>query len=119
MIRKFHPDLRALSQGKDAITVQIGDEAQMKELWDASNPDMPHEMRSNDRWKYPVESWFGHIRREGKKSRLVSVVGNAVRTGKDGQPYAYFGGAKEDVQKQHMINRKKLVKQGIVEGAIQ
>ena len=94
MIRKFHPDLRALSQGKDAITVQIGDEAQMKELWDASNPDMPHEMRSNDRWKYPVESWFGHIRREGKKSRLVSVVGNAVRTGKDGQPYAYFGGAK-------------------------
>ena len=37
----------------------------------------------------------------------------------EGHAVAYFGGAKEDVQKQHMINRKKLVKQGIVEGAIQ
>ena len=49
MIRKFHPDLRELSQGKDENTVQIGDEERMKELWDASNPDMPHEMRSNDK----------------------------------------------------------------------
>jgi hypothetical protein len=32
---------------------------------------------------------------------------------------AYFGGAKEDIQKQHMTNRKKLVEQGIVEGVIE
>ena len=37
----------------------------------------------------------------------------------EGHAVSYFGGSKEDVQKQHMINRKKLVKQGIVEGAIQ
>ena len=37
----------------------------------------------------------------------------------EGHAVAYFGGAKEDVQKQHMTNRKKLVKQGIVEGAIE
>lgn len=94
MIRKFHPDLRELSQGKDENTVQIGDEAQMKELWDASNPDVPHEMRSNNEWVYPVENWFGTILREGKKSRLVSVIGYSVRSGKEGQPFAYFGGAK-------------------------
>lgn len=94
MIRKFHPDLRELSQGKDKNTVQIGDEEQMKELWDASNPDVPHEMRSNNKWSYPVENWFGTILREGKKSRLVSVIGHSVRTGKEGQSYAMFGGAK-------------------------
>ncbi len=94
MIRKFHPDLRELSQGKDENIVQIGDEAQMKELWDASNPDVPHEMRSNNEWVYPVENWFGTILREGKKSRLVSVIGHSVRTGKEGQSYAMFGGAK-------------------------
>ena len=94
MISKFHPDLRELSQGKDENTVQIGDEERMKELWDASNPDVPHEMRSNNEWSYPVENWFGTILREGEKSRLVSVVGNAVRSGKEGQPFAYFGGAK-------------------------
>ena len=94
VVRKFHPRLRELSQGKDENAVQIGSEEQMKELWDASNPDVPHEMRSNDEWKYPVENWFGMVVREGEKSRLVTVVGNAVRTGNEGQPYAYFGGAK-------------------------
>ena len=76
------------------MDVQIGSEEDMKELWDASNPDMQHEMRSNDKWKYPVENWFGAIVREGDKSRLVSVIGHAVREGKEGKPYAYFGGAK-------------------------
>ena len=37
----------------------------------------------------------------------------------EGHAVTYFGGAKEDIQKQHMTNRKKLVKQGIVEGAIE
>ena len=37
----------------------------------------------------------------------------------EGHAVAYFGGAKEDIQKQHMKNRKKLVKEGLVEGPIQ
>ena len=37
----------------------------------------------------------------------------------EGYAVAYFGGAKEDIQKQHMKNRKKLVKEGIVESPIQ
>jgi len=37
----------------------------------------------------------------------------------EGHAVAYFGGAKADVQKQHMRNRKKLVEAGIVKGAIE
>lgn len=95
VVRKFHPRLRELSQGKDENVVQIGSEEQMKELWDASNPDMPHEMRSTAiDIDYPLDNWFGMVVREGEKSRLVTVVGNAIRSGKEGQPYAYLGGAK-------------------------
>jgi hypothetical protein len=36
-----------------------------------------------------------------------------------GHAVAYFGGAKADVQKQHIKNRKKLVAQGVVKGAIE
>ena len=43
-------------------------------------------------------------------SKIMCETGHAV---------AYFGGAKADVQKQHMKNRQKLVKQGVVKGAIQ
>ena len=37
----------------------------------------------------------------------------------EGHAVAYFGGAKEDVQAQHMKNRQKLVEQGIVKGPIE
>ena len=43
-------------------------------------------------------------------SKIMCETGHAV---------AYFGGAKADVEKQHMKNRQKLVKQGVVKGAIQ
>lgn len=65
---------------------------------------------------------------EDMKGKFGRILGNfATEDGRscadilceEGHAVAYFGGAKEDVQKQHMINRKKLVKQGIVEGAIQ
>ena len=37
----------------------------------------------------------------------------------EGHAVTYFGGAKDDIQKQHIKNRKKLVKEGLVEGPIQ
>ena len=37
----------------------------------------------------------------------------------EGYAVEYFGGAKADVEKQHMKNREKLVKQGIVKGPTQ
>jgi len=91
MIKKFHPRLKELSQGKDRVSVQIGDEKQMKELWDVSNPDMPHKMRDRG---YPIDNWFGAIVNENGKSRLVSVTGHAVRSGKEGKQFAYVGGNK-------------------------
>ena len=48
---------------------------------------------------------------EGKKvTEIMCKTGHAV---------PYFGGAKADVEKQHMKNRKKLVAEGIVKGAIE
>ena len=48
---------------------------------------------------------------EGKKvTEIMCKTGHAV---------PYFGGAKADTQKQHMKNRKKLVAEGIVKGAIE
>ena len=93
-IIKFHPDLRRLAGDEKIKVIQLGDEESMKELWDASNPDMPHTLRSENKWKYPIDNWFGMIVTEGGKNRLVTVVGNAIETGKEGRPYAYFGGAK-------------------------
>ena len=65
---------------------------------------------------------------EDMKGKFGRILGNfATEDGRncadilceEGHAVTYFGGAKEDIQKQHMTNRKKLVKQGIVEGAIE
>jgi len=95
MIRKFHPRLKEMLKDGDKKIVQLGSEQQMKEMWDASNPDIPHEMRSTAiDIDYPIDNWFGAVVNENGKARLVSVVGNSIETGKEGKPYAYFGGAK-------------------------
>ena len=65
---------------------------------------------------------------EDMKGKFGRVLGDFILDGgplvsqimcKEGHAVAYFGGAKADVQKQHMKNRKKLVEQGVVKGAIQ
>ena len=65
---------------------------------------------------------------EDMKGKFGRVLGDFILDGgplasqimcKEGHAVAYFGGAKADVQKQHMKNRKKLVAQGVVKGAIQ
>ena len=65
---------------------------------------------------------------EDMKGKFGRILGNfATEDGRncadilceEGHAVTYFGGAKEDIQEQHMTNRKKLVKQGIVEGAIE
>lgn len=101
-IIKFHPDLRRLAGDEKIKVIQLGDEESMKELWDASNPDMPHTLRSGNKWIYPIDDWYGTIvnydenKKEypnGKK-RLVSVTGNAIREGKNGKSFAFVGGTK-------------------------
>jgi micrococcal nuclease len=65
---------------------------------------------------------------EDMKGKFGRVLGDFILDGgplvsqimcKEGHAVAYFGGAKADVQKQHLKNRKKLVEQGVVKGAIQ
>lgn len=95
MIRKFHPRLKEILRNEEKKIVQLGNEKQMKEMWDASNPDTPHKMRSDSiDIDYPIDNWFGAIVNENGKARLVSVVGNSVERGKEGKSFAYFGGGK-------------------------
>ena len=61
------------------------------------------------------------------KGKFGRVLGDFLIDGKqvsqimckEGHAVAYFGGTKSDVRRQHMKNRKKLVKQGVVKGAIE
>ena len=64
---------------------------------------------------------------EDMKGKFGRVLGDFIVDGKQvteimcktGHAVPYFGGAKANTQKQHMKNRKKLVAEGIVKGAIE
>ena len=64
---------------------------------------------------------------EDMKGKFGRVLGDFLQDDKSvakimcetGHAVPYFGGAKADTQKQHMKNRKKLVAQGVVKGAIE
>ena len=61
------------------------------------------------------------------KGKFGRVLGDFLQNDKSvakimcetGHAVAYLGGAKAEVQKQHIKNRQKLVKQGVVKGATQ
>ena len=97
---KFHPELRRLSGEKPLTVIGLGgDELEVKEMWDASNPDSPHELRSqkDSTADYPVDNWFGVIIEQDGKYRLVAISGFSVREGKDGKQFAYKGGTKTSI----------------------
>jgi micrococcal nuclease len=64
---------------------------------------------------------------EDMKGKFGRVLGDFIIEGKQvseimckaGHAVPYFGGAKADTQKQHMTNRKRLVAEGVVKGAIE
>jgi endonuclease YncB( thermonuclease family) len=47
-----------------------------------------------------------------RNGQSISVVKALVE---DGHAVDYYGGSKEDIQKAHMVNRKKLIDEGVVE----
>ena len=63
---------------------------------------------------------------EDMKGKFGRVLGDFIIEGKQvteimcksGHAVPYFAGAKADTQKQHMKNRKRLVAEGVVKGAI-
>ena len=64
---------------------------------------------------------------EDMKGKFGRVLGDFIIEGKpvteimckSGHAVPYFGGAKANTQKQHMKNRKRLVTEGVVKGAIE
>ena len=64
---------------------------------------------------------------EDMKGKFGRVLGDFLQNDKSvaktmcetGHAVAYFGGAKANTQKQHMKNRKRLVAEGVVQGAIE
>ena len=54
---------------------------------------------------------FGRILGDFKTDNGTKVTEVLIN---EGHAVAYFGGAKEDVQNQHMINRERLIAEGIV-----
>ena len=64
---------------------------------------------------------------EDMKGKFGRVLGDFLQNDKSvakimcetGHAVPYFGGAKANTQKQHIKNRKKLVAQGVVKGAIE
>ena len=64
---------------------------------------------------------------EDMKGKFGRVLGDFLQDDKSvakimcetGHAVAYFGGAKANTQKQHMKNRKRLVAEGVVKGAIE
>ena len=47
-----------------------------------------------------------------RNGKSISVVNALVE---DGHSVDYYGGSKEDIQSAHMVNRKKLIDEGVVE----
>lgn len=47
-------------------------------------------------------------RYEGKKERLTDILIE------EGHAVAYFGGSKEEIQAKHMVNRQKLLREGVI-----
>lgn len=94
-IIKAHPRLVQLLGDEDEKIVQLANEAEVVELFNASNPKVgPYETRAakgleND---YPIDTFFGVVKRVEGEPRLVAVGGYAKRKGKNGKTFAYVGG---------------------------
>ena len=54
---------------------------------------------------------FGRILGDFKTDNGTKVTEVLIN---EGHAVAYFGGAKEDVQKQHLVNRERLIAEGVV-----
>tara|TARA_B110000438_G_C15193269_1_gene385399 strand:- start:63 stop:491 length:429 start_codon:yes stop_codon:yes gene_type:complete len=68
-------------------------------------------MTEVDKHGLDMKGKFGRVLGDFKTDSGVRVTKVLI---KEGHAVAYFGGAKEDVEKKHMTNRKRLIAEGIV-----
>lgn len=92
---KSHPRLLELLGNKKEILVKIESEREVIELWNSSNPELT--MINRVRMgipEYPIDTWFGLIKKVEGKPVLGAIGGYALRQGKGGKKFAYIGGVK-------------------------
>src|SRR5210317_1998795 len=70
---------------------------------------------TEDKHGEDMKGKFGRIlgdfyveRYEGKRERLTDILIE------EGHAVAYFGGSKEEIQAKHMVNRQKLLREGVI-----
>ena len=112
-IIKAHPRLVQLLGDKDELIVQLANEAEVVELFNASNPQVdPYETRAakgleND---YPIDTFFGVVKRVEGEPRLVAVGGYAKRKGKNSQRKKIKNRKKKRINKSTKNTQKRKIR---------
>jgi hypothetical protein len=92
-IIKDHPRLVELLGKKSQVLVKFKDEKEVIELWNASNPTLQMQTRdSRGLGYYPIDTWYGVIKKVNGKPILGAIGGYAIRQGKGGKKFAFIGG---------------------------
>ena len=101
------------SRTRDKVEDLFGEaaKARLKELM----KDGGKLITTEDRKGEDMKGKFGRIlgdfyveRWEGKKERVTDILVE------EGHAVAYFGGSKEEIQAKHMVNREKLLREGVI-----
>lgn len=101
------------SRTKDKVEDLFGEasKARVKELM----KDGGKLITTEDKHGEDIKGKFGRIlgdfyveRYEGQKERLTDILIE------EGHAVAYFGGSKDEIQAKHMVNRQKLLREGII-----
>lgn len=95
---KSHPRLVELLGNSSEKLVKLADEEEMIELWNASNPELQIDSRASlgIAKTYPIDTWYGLIKKINEKPVLGVIGGYALRSGKNGKKFAYIGGIRNN-----------------------
>jgi len=101
------------SRTSDKVEDLFGEaaKARVKELMDEGGKLITTEDKNGEDMKGKFGRILGDFyveRYEGKKERLTDILIE------EGHAVAYFGGSKEEIQAKHMVNRQKLLREGVI-----
>ena len=102
------------SRTRDKVEDLFGEaaKARLKELLTDGDPKL---ITTENKHGEDMKGKFGRIlgdfyveRYEGKREKVTDVLIE------EGHAVAYFGGSKEEIQAKHMVNRQKLLREGLI-----
>ena len=104
------------SRTRDKVEDLFGEasKARVKELMEHGGKLITTENKHGEDMKGKFGRILGDFyveRYEGQKERLTDILIE------EGHAVAYFGGSKEEIQAKHMVNRSKLLREGVVSQA--